>query len=1025
MARYFEYKDAKSDKFWEIDLQKSSYTVRFGRRGTEGQVQTKDLGTEDAAKKAYEKLIAEKLAKGYTETVEQSAGSAPVLSPAVRAAKKIAKDLKKIFEEETKVEVTDDSIPVSPEKASTETGAQRSIDLDDEGWRWATWRNIAPEKEETPDSFDFEKCIAQLKKVKVNYWLMDWSAIDVPRFMTRQEAHFWFSAFTPSDQPNYSHVSEKARAVEDLKKRLRSEDFTGVLSTEDFVAACKRESSAYPQQAFLALYYLLPPEKILELALKAPRSQYLQSDPCTEGFRKYIAPRLDSETKRRLHEILRPYIQPKLWPIDPYHIPVAFHLASYLGMHDDLRVIVESWEDDLYTEDHSDFYHRPQDVIFGLANASLIEHHMRRMKLRLIDAVQIRAWIAHTEYRALDLVKDSIQSTQNKDQAEKLIRELYKVRSPETAAVMIELYVESRSSRQAREWLDKNPSYSIPGIIPFINERGRIAEIAIDLLRSFQSQGFGEVILAESNVRSNDLQDKLRKSVVDYRSNLAPVLENRDAPDWLIENLSEKAKLPNWVKLESLPPVLIGNKRFSDELTRQLLYKLQTGSNPEALRFYKRLQEHADLSSLESFAWKLFDIWLAEGAPSREKWALMSLGYLGGDGTALKLAPLVRAWPGQAQHQRAVSGLEVLRHIGTDAALMQLNGIAQKVPFKALKAKAAQYMEEIAKQKGLTRAELEDRIVPDCGLDEKGRRVFDFGPRKYMFALGPEMKPMVRDEDGKFRDDLPKPSSKDDSGLAAKAVEDWKLLKKQIREVAKIQAFRLEQAMVVGRRWTVSDFERLIVRHPLMTLLARLVLWAGFDKNGKLQSSFRVTDEQDYADVNDQPTDIKVFERIGIAHPLQLSDEQKNSWGEIFSDYELIPPFAQLGRPAYRLEKAEQQKTEIDRYKGIQLPAPTLVFTLEKFGWLRGLAMDAGCFDEHSKPFPAADLTAVVIYEGTVGMGYIDPNEYLTLDRCYFVRGNRPPSGYEQEAGIPLNEVDPIVISEVLNDLQQIAGKGK
>ena len=112
---------------------------------------------------------------------------------------------------------------------------------------------------------------------------------------------------------------------------------------------------------------------------------------------------------------------------------------------------------------------------------------------------------------------------------------------------------------------------------------------------------------------------------------------------------------------------------------------------------------------------------------------------------------MVRAWPGESQHQRAVFGLECLRAIGTDAALMQLNGIAQKLPFKGLKAKAAELMEAIATDRGLSRTELEDRIVPDCDLDERGSRVFDFGPRQFRFALGTEMKPMVRDEAGKLK----------------------------------------------------------------------------------------------------------------------------------------------------------------------------------------------------------------------------------------------------------------------------------
>ena len=53
---------------------------------------------------------------------------------------------------------------------------------------------------------------------------------------------------------------------------------------------------------------------------------------------------------------------------------------------------------------------------------------------------------------------------------------------------------------------------------------------------------------------------------------------------------------------------------------------------------------------------------------------------------------------------------------------MQLSGIAEKVKFKALQQRAREAMDEIAAAKGMTKAELEDRIVPDCGLDEHGSR---------------------------------------------------------------------------------------------------------------------------------------------------------------------------------------------------------------------------------------------------------------------------------------------------------------
>jgi uncharacterized protein (TIGR02996 family) len=66
--RTFTYSDARSHKFWNIDLQGSSFTVTYGRQGTAGQAQTKDFPNAAAALREHDKLIKEKLAKGYQET---------------------------------------------------------------------------------------------------------------------------------------------------------------------------------------------------------------------------------------------------------------------------------------------------------------------------------------------------------------------------------------------------------------------------------------------------------------------------------------------------------------------------------------------------------------------------------------------------------------------------------------------------------------------------------------------------------------------------------------------------------------------------------------------------------------------------------------------------------------------------------------------------------------------------------------------------------------------------------------------
>jgi uncharacterized protein (TIGR02996 family) len=70
--RTFVYTDDSSDKFWNIDLQGTRFYVTFGKTGTKGQTQLKEFPDADKARKAYDKLIAEKIGKGYVETTPVS-----------------------------------------------------------------------------------------------------------------------------------------------------------------------------------------------------------------------------------------------------------------------------------------------------------------------------------------------------------------------------------------------------------------------------------------------------------------------------------------------------------------------------------------------------------------------------------------------------------------------------------------------------------------------------------------------------------------------------------------------------------------------------------------------------------------------------------------------------------------------------------------------------------------------------------------------------------------------------------------
>lgn len=69
MKRRFEFVSGSSSKFWEATVNGSAVTVCFGRIGSAGQEQTKEFADVASAQHHADKQIADKLRKGYVETV--------------------------------------------------------------------------------------------------------------------------------------------------------------------------------------------------------------------------------------------------------------------------------------------------------------------------------------------------------------------------------------------------------------------------------------------------------------------------------------------------------------------------------------------------------------------------------------------------------------------------------------------------------------------------------------------------------------------------------------------------------------------------------------------------------------------------------------------------------------------------------------------------------------------------------------------------------------------------------------------
>ncbi len=419
--------------------------------------------------------------------------------------------------------------------------------------------------------------------------------------------------------------------------------------------------------------------------------------------------------------------------------------------------------------------------------------------------------------------------------------------------------------------------------------------------------------------------------------------------------------------------------------------------------------------SLDAFAWDLFQAWLQSGAPSKENWAFTAVGLLGGDTCVRQLTPLIRAWPGESQHARAVTGLDVLAAIGSDYALMQLNGIAQKSKFKGLQERAVEKIQAIADTRGLTPEELADRLVPDFDLDESGTCQLDFGPRHFTVGFDEALRPIAMDSSGARLKDLPKPIKSDDAEKANAASERWKGLKKDVKTIASNQVLRLELAMCTDRRWPLAVFEQFFVRHPLLRHLVRRLCWAAVGANGAL-SAFRVAEDATYAGADDSTFSIPAESEITLPHRLHLPTDVVASFAQIFADYEIIQPFTQLGREVYTLDEAERARVSLDRYKGKRVASGS-VYGLAHRGWRNGGAQDGGWIGWFEKDL-ANDLQAQIGLDPGLNAGDASYEPKQALTELTLRKRN---SNWDKNGERSFSELSAVALSELLRDLDRLA----
>jgi hypothetical protein len=248
------------------------------------------------------------------------------------------------------------------------------------------------------------------------------------------------------------------------------------------------------------------------------------------------------------------------------------------------------------------------------------------------------------------------------------------------------------------------------------------------------------------------------------------------------------------------------------------------------------------------------------------------------------------------------------------------------------------------------------------------------------------------------------------------AQRDAGAVKKELAEMLKVERTRLDQAMSTGRTWRVDRFRELLVRHPLMQHLTRRVVWEQVDGDGKTVHTFRVDEESETLNVEEEPVELDEALGVRLLHPANAGAELVAKWAELLSDYQIIAPFDQLARPVMAAEHLTRSRDgALTGFPDRAIEQGPLHGVMIRRQWVKGDPDDYVRIHEFQKRFAGFGVDAAIVFDpGMEAWGSDDPQ---TIREVRF----RSSKGRT----VSVDRVSPVVVSETLNDVESLLGAEK
>ncbi|MFD5738019.1 DUF4132 domain-containing protein [Streptomyces sioyaensis] len=375
-----------------------------------------------------------------------------------------------------------------------------------------------------------------------------------------------------------------------------------------------------------------------------------------------------------------------------------------------------------------------------------------------------------------------------------------------------------------------------------------------------------------------------------------------------------------------------------------------------------------------------------------------------------------------------------LSRMDGEAALAELARLANRVTYKGTLKQINTALDARAQELGLTRDEIEELAVPAYGLTEVGRAVRRLGESSAELSVrGSKALLTWRNAAGKTVKSAPAAVRRDHPD----ELKELKAAAKDIDKMLSAQAERLDRQFLARRRWAYAAWRERYLDHPLIGTLARRLLWTVDGQPcGYADGALRGPAGEPVAAAADAP--------VELWHPIDREPAEVVAWRDWLERHGITQPFKQAHREVYLLTDAERRtRVYSNRFAAHVLRQHQFHSLTAARGWCNKLRL---CVNDEFPPatreLPEWGLRAEYWIEGISEDGDTDlsgsGSSYLrlTTDQVRFYPLDAPQNlamagtgqyrmlGYDSGAvaSLPLDEIPPLVLSEVLRDVDLFVG---